>query len=219
MSIIQLSPTVITLSSLLVFKDALTAVVILLLVCYLAIPYLYIKYLSKEKEITVYFLNEFQDRMNQIKIGISLFGSAFGLIFFSYFMMYEFKYNFLMMISFPVKYEALYLFVFALLISFVNPVLEEWFWRIFLQKTYRNSDNNKILLNINYTFFHFVLLCQIMDWKYAVGMMTNFFSIGRSFDYIKEKYGIITCMITHIGMSFASMLVLYDILFLGWKHH
>ena len=132
MSFIQLSPTAITLSSLLLTKDALVTMVALLLVGYLAIPYLYIKYLSKEKEITVYFLNEFQDRMNQIKMGISLFGSAFGLILFSYFMMYEFKYNFLMMIYFPIKYEAFYLFILALLMSFVNPILEEWFWRIFL---------------------------------------------------------------------------------------
>jgi len=65
---------------------------------------------------------------------------------------------------------------------------------------------------------HFVILGQIMPWRYAVGMMTNFFSIARSFDFIKEKYGIITCVITHIGMSLSSTIVFYDILFLDWKH-
>ena len=129
---IQLSPTVVTLSTLLVFNDALAALTALQLVCYLAIPYIYIKYLSKEKQIAVYFLNEFQDRQNQIKTGISLFASSIGLIFFSYFLMYEFRFNFLMIIAFPVKYEAMYLFLFAMLMAFVNPILEEWFWRIFL---------------------------------------------------------------------------------------
>ena len=37
-----------------------------------------------------------------------------------------------MIIAFPVKYEAMYLFLFAMLMAFVNPILEEWFWRIFL---------------------------------------------------------------------------------------
>lgn len=61
-----------------------------------------------------------------------MFASSLGLIFFSYFLMYEFRFNFLMIIAFPVKYEAMYLFLFALLMAFVNPILEEWFWRIFL---------------------------------------------------------------------------------------
>jgi hypothetical protein len=62
MAVAQLSPSIIATVSLLIFKDALTTVVLLLSIGYLLIPYLYIKYISKEKELSPYFMNELGNR-------------------------------------------------------------------------------------------------------------------------------------------------------------
>jgi hypothetical protein len=72
------------------FKDLLTTIILVNLVGYIAIPYTYIRLLSYQGEVNVYFLNEFQDRFKQVKSGISLAASAFALVLGSYFFLYEF---------------------------------------------------------------------------------------------------------------------------------
>lgn len=122
------------------------------------------------------------------------------------------------MLQIPVKDNFFYLLTFLILFAFINPILEEWFWRLFLQKTYSDSEKNKWLLNINYTLFHWFIFCYIMDWRIATGITTTFFSIGKSFDYIKGKYGFITNCITHFGLSLAGAFALLDILYLEWEN-
>ena len=209
-----IAPTLITISAIHFSKDALFTIVCLQAIGYLLVPYLYIRYLSKEGEVQAYFLNEVQDRFNQIKTGLSLFASAFGLVVFAYILLFEFRLNLLMILTIPIKVSAIYIFAFFVLYGIVNPVLEEWFWRIFVPKTYPDSERNKWLLNLNYTFFHYVIIGYIMDWKYAIGVTSTFYSIGQSFEFIKKKYGIITGMICHLGMSLASTIALMDILYL-----
>lgn len=139
MGISCFSPIFVTISVLHFTNDALTTLLSLQAISYLLIPYLYINYLSKEGEISPYFMNEFQNRMYQIKSGVSLFASAFGLVVVSYIILFEFRHKLLMIISIPIKYNFIYIFLFFIFYGIINPVLEEWFWRIFVPKTYPNS--------------------------------------------------------------------------------
>ena len=84
--------------------------------------------------------------------------SAFFLIVFGYIFIYEFKHIIIDMIYIPVKFEFLYIFLLILLICVVNPIAEEWFWRLFLIKTMPEDKKSRILININYTLFHFITL-------------------------------------------------------------
>jgi len=98
------------------------------------------------------------------------------------------------------------------MLALVNPILEEWFWRLFLAKTC--DEKHKMIINVSYVLFHYGVLSCIMNWKLAIGFTTTFFSVASSFEYIKSKYGFLTCVITHIGMSLASTFCWMDVLFL-----
>jgi membrane protease YdiL (CAAX protease family) len=178
MAISCLSPIVVTISTLYFSNDALVTLLALHVISYVGIPYLYIKYLSKEGELKVYFMNEFQDRMYQIKAGISLFASAFGLVVIAYIILFEFRHKLLMILQIPIKFNFFYILFFFFFYGVVNPVLEEWFWRIFVPKTYTDSDRNKGLLSFVYTLFHYIIIGYMMDWKYAIGVTSTFYSIG-----------------------------------------
>ena len=42
--------------------------------------------------------------------------------------------------------------------------------------------------------------------------------MAKSLEYVKEKHGLITCIITHIGLSLAGFLAFLDILILKWNN-
>jgi len=54
----------------------------------------------------------------------------------------------------------------------------------------------------------------MLDWKIALGVTSTFYSIGKSFEYIKRKYGILTSVLTHIGLSVASTLMFLNIMYI-----
>jgi hypothetical protein len=56
------APIVVALTSLYATGDGLITILAVNAIAYILIPYIYIKYLSKEQEVGVYFLNEFRDR-------------------------------------------------------------------------------------------------------------------------------------------------------------
>jgi hypothetical protein len=47
--------------------------------------------------------------------------------------------------------------MFGIVFSFINPLMEEWFWRLFLEKMLGEKKN--YIVHIAYTLFHFVGLC------------------------------------------------------------
>lgn len=130
----QLIPALVTALSLPLFKNALLSLILLHAIAYLYVPYYYIKKISKEKLFTPFFLNEFRDRKYQIKKGSSLFMAAFTVIFMAYFFIYEFRTKIIYMLDIPMSYNPFYMIAFIFLMAFVNPILEEWFWRVFLGK-------------------------------------------------------------------------------------
>lgn len=58
--------------------------------------------------------------------------SSVLLIFIAYIMIYEFKNKIIFMLSVPLSYNPIYMGLFILIMITVNPVLEEWFWRIYI---------------------------------------------------------------------------------------
>lgn len=113
--------------------------------------------------------------------------------------------------------STLVLILFLAILAFVNPILEEWFWRLFMTKTYQDSGINSWIINANYALFHFFILSTMTNWKLSIGLTTTFFSMGKSFEYIMKKYGFICTVITHLGVSIAATTCLIDVLYLEHK--
>ena len=201
-------------------KDGLTALLALQLICYLLAPFIYIRYLSKEREIKIYFLNELRNRSEQVRNGFWGFVGATGILFSMYFFIYEFRYPMLMSLDIPITINAPYLITFAIFFIFVNPVLEELFWRLFMLKTFKDNDFNKSLVIFHYALYHVVVLLYIMEWKTAFLMVFTYFSIGKSLEYIKYKYGLISAILTHFGLSLGFALIFLDVIYsqTGLKH-
>jgi hypothetical protein len=57
------------------------------------------------------------------------------------------------------------------------------------------------MTNICYLLFHFALFSQYVGFFRAVPLVGTFFSVGRSMSHIKNKYGIVSSIVTHYGIS------------------
>lgn len=83
-------------------------------------------------------------------------------------------------------------------------------------KTFRESEKYRMIINSTYALLHLVVLFKFFNnWEFALGFGCYFYSIGRSFEYIREKYGLITCLMAHYGMTIASsivLLIVYELL-------
>lgn len=56
---IMIAPMVLTPLTILIINDSLVTIVLLQVVCYLGLPYWYMKRVSKEREVSIYFMSEF----------------------------------------------------------------------------------------------------------------------------------------------------------------
>ena len=208
-----LAPAVVVWLVLFQSKDGLTALAALQTICYVLAPLLYIRYLSKERELRIYFLNELRNRSEQVRNGFWGFVGANGILFSMYFFIYEFRYSMLMSMEIPIQSNIYYMVAFTALFVFVNPVLEELFWRLFMLKTFKDNEFNKSLVIFHYALYHLVVLLFILEWKTAFLMVFTYFSIGKSLEYIKYKYGIIAAILTNFGLSFGIALIFLDVIY------
>ena len=51
----------------------------------------------------------------------------------------------------------------------------------------------------------------LSNWRVGCGFFMTYLSIGRSFEYIKDNYGIISAIIGHIGMNLALIILIAKI--------
>ncbi len=88
----------------------------------------------------------------------------------------------------------------------VNPVLEEWFWRMFLAKAISSGGAlDRYCSLVAYLCLHWVLFSHVLGLKRAVFLTGTFFSVGRSMQHIKDREGILCAIITHYGITAAGL--------------
>lgn len=72
-----------------------------------------------------------------------------------------------------------------------------------------------MLINWSYALMHVVVLFRLFpDWEFALGFGAYFYSIGRAFEHIREKHGLVTDLMAHYGMSAASsgvMILIFEL--------
>jgi len=102
-----------------------------------------------------------------------------------------------------------------LIIEFIliNPIVEELFWRFFADLFTGRGKTfiHKLDACFHFGFYHWFVayfLCQ--DLVLSTGGFIGVFTLGFVLSYVKEKYGLITAMILHVGVDLAAGIVIVD---------
>jgi len=97
---------------------------------------------------------------------------------------------------------------------FINPVVEEIFWRFFcdLFTGMGKSVLHKIDVAFHFALYHwFVVYYMSSDVYVCTGGAIALFVLGYTLTVVKQKYGIITAMIIHVGVDLAAGIAVYDV--------
>jgi len=97
---------------------------------------------------------------------------------------------------------------------FVNPVVEEVFWRVFCDLF---AGQGKTLMNKLDVAFHFGLyhwfvgyfLCQ--DLLLSTASFFGVVALGYILNLVKERAGLITAIVVHIGVDLAAVITIWDL--------
>jgi len=139
----------------------------------------------------------------------------------------EFKSSLITQLNIPVRYNLLYLLIVAFNFSILNPIIEEYFWRLFMVKAFIILHNKldkdgqisrrsklliRLVINCFYTGYHFFVIEYIFGWKLASLGVLAIFSVGLALDFVKNNCGFLTAVIMHMGVDFAVVIVFTDLL-------
>ena len=91
------------------------------------------------------------------------------------------------------------------LLGICNPLLEEWFWRIFLFKFFEKCERNNWLLSLCYSSYHFFVVLKLTDFICATISTIGICILGRFFLFLLEKKGFFVAVIAHLGADFVAI--------------
>lgn len=102
-----------------------------------------------------------------------------------------------------------------LIIEFIllNPIVEELFWRFFADLFTGRGKTlaNKLDACLHFGLYHwFVAYFLSQDLLLATGGFIGVSVLGYILSQVKERYGIITAMILHVGVDLAAGIVIVD---------
>lgn len=127
-------PVIITYITLTLYNDLLTASIVVQLF-YVVTSMMYIRLISKEQEMAPYLINELRSIRLQCQKGLSLGLSAFLLI-----TIYTIIILKLGRVVLPKHLDfgevSHHYWPIFLIVGVTNPILEEWYWRLFLPKVH-----------------------------------------------------------------------------------
>ncbi len=158
-------------------------------------------------------MNELHHRSQQVTDGLWYFTGAFSIIFITFMYYYELRFDLLKHARLPITHSPLYLLGILLDMVLLNPLLDEWLWRVFYLKSMPDTYLQKVGINIFYASYHGVILFYCQGLFSALVGISSYMSLAASLTFIRERHGFITCVITHLGINFALMLVLADVSF------
>lgn len=68
-------------------------------------------------------------------------------------------------------------------------------------------------MNLFYASYHAVILFYCQGLLSAVLGVSSYMSLAASLTFIRERHGFITCVITHLGINLALLVVVGDVSF------
>lgn len=103
---------------------------------------------------------------------------------------------------------ALFFFVF----SFINPLLEELFWRGFLLKSYRDRKLSYVIVSIHFALYHWFSVNYItQNWLFSTAATFSIFVLGAKLMYLREKCGMVAAVLAHAGADLAVAIIVWHI--------
>lgn len=93
----------------------------------------------------------------------------------------------------------------------LNPILDEWLWRVFFPKTLPNKTPYLLFIHFCYALYHSVILFYCQGYLSAIISLSTYFSLSNSLYYLRQKYGFITPVICHYGINVAFIIIVSDI--------
>lgn len=157
----------------------------------------------------------FGDGMDRIKLQIQqgLLG-CFGILAMVMGSYYAFlgldpgHHSWIMSRNIPINKTFVDTATFFVVFSFLNPIMEELFWRAFLLKSYRHREFAFVSITIHYAIYHFFSIQYIIDnYLLSAAATTAILWFGAVLMYLRERYGMVTAMLTHVGGDLAVALL------------
>lgn len=107
------------------------------------------------------------------------------------------------------QYQKTILISFMVYFSLVNPLLEEFFWRLFFTYTWaRESLIRRAVVTFFYALYHlFVLLIFVPLWMAFVGLICVFFA-GIAFAILHRHLGWLPSVAVHVAADAVIMIIL-----------
>jgi len=209
--LIQLSPIFVVLSLLYTTHDfLLTLVAFHILLIYL--PMLFLKKLKMEKAFAEKIRE--QQKFDKIKqygfffLVIPIIGIVSSyLLFKSLFLQ-----NFISAMRLPKFSDSCYAILLCIDFVLVNPVVEELFWRVFCNLIIEDSTmKGRHISSFHFALYHWFVVYYISQSILISSILAiSIFVLGHFFSEIKKRYGILACIIVHIGVDLSAGVALWD---------
>ncbi|EAR96195.1 CAAX protease self-immunity protein (macronuclear) [Tetrahymena thermophila SB210] len=210
LEIVMLSPTVIILLSNFYNLNILVTLLIQLGVVLIGLPWLAMKILNCP---LIYFLyNELEHVTKQIHNGFIFFLSIFFSIILGYLFLSQ---NYQKLLKVQNDKSELFIMTSCMVYSLVNPIFEEWFWRIFVRKIWNRQEREykNLYISLHYAAAYGVLIYSLSSSQIITYCLTLFFFLANEvFQIIGEKSGIISSMLAQMGMHIAVSIIMIDII-------
>ncbi|MDR7242703.1 CPBP family intramembrane glutamic endopeptidase [Priestia megaterium] len=100
--------------------------------------------------------------------------------------------------------------ILAVILIFINPVLEEMYWRVYVQNKVKKHVSvlaSSIATSSFYTLYHVFIILPVFVFPFNTISVAGVFSAGMMWAYIKERYGIEGAIISHVLADAAIMIV------------
>jgi len=108
--------------------------------------------------------------------------------------------------------NSFYILLLCIDFIIVNPVVEELFWRIFCNLIIEDSTmKGKVISAFHFALYHWFVVYYISQSGLISTILAfSIFILGHFFTEIKKRYGILACIIVHIGVDLSAGIALWD---------
>ncbi|MCD4656612.1 MAG: CPBP family intramembrane metalloprotease [Planctomycetes bacterium] len=108
-------------------------------------------------------------------------------------------------------------FIVAIFITLINSLVEEYYWRWFAFSKLRSVISSRkamIISALGFSFHHLIVLITYFGMAYGILFSFGTFIGGVVWAYFYDRYdSILPCIVSHIIVDVAVMIVGYDVLF------
>jgi len=120
--------------------------------------------------------------------------------------------NFISGMRLPNFSDSLYVLLLCIDFVLINPVVEELFWRIFCNLMIEDSTlKGKHICAFHFALYHWFVVYYISQSTLIASILAiSIFILGHIFTEIKKRYGILACIIVHIGVDLSAGIALWD---------